>query len=108
MPNNEVRLASGMPNSAKVGRSGAVGRRAGNDAVEIFRVPLRSHQALDHRRAFAVGRKLGDVDERSAEAIDLSKVEIPSEIAAVVEGEVEPGVVAKKPVRAKKVAVKAE
>ena len=44
----------------------------------------------------------------SAEAIDLSKVEIPSEIAAVVEGEVEPGVVAKKPVRAKKAAVKAE
>jgi small subunit ribosomal protein S2 len=44
----------------------------------------------------------------SADAIDLSKVEIPSEIAAVVEGEVEPGVVAKKPVRAKKAAVKAE
>jgi small subunit ribosomal protein S2 len=44
----------------------------------------------------------------SAEAIDLSKVEIPSEIAAVVEGEVEPGVLAKKPVRAKKAAVKAE
>ena len=44
----------------------------------------------------------------SAEAIDLSKVEIPSEIAAIVEGEVEPGVLAKKPIRAKKAAIKAE
>ena len=43
----------------------------------------------------------------TAEDVDLSKVEIPSEIAAIVEGDAEP-VVAKKPVRVKKAAVKAE
>jgi small subunit ribosomal protein S2 len=44
----------------------------------------------------------------SAESIDLSKVEIPSAIAAAVEGAIEPAVVAQKPLRAKKAAVKAE
>ena len=44
----------------------------------------------------------------SAESIDLSKVEIPSEIAAAIEGAIEPGVAAQKPLRAKKAAVKAE
>jgi len=43
----------------------------------------------------------------SADQIDPSKVELPPGVAAVVEGEVEP-TVAKKPIRAKKAAVKAE
>ena len=44
----------------------------------------------------------------TAEDVDLSKVEIPSEIAAIVEGDAEPTVIAKKPVRPKKAVVKAE
>jgi hypothetical protein len=44
----------------------------------------------------------------SAESIDLSKVEIPSAIAAAVEGAIEPAVVTQKPLRAKKAAIKAE
>jgi small subunit ribosomal protein S2 len=44
----------------------------------------------------------------TAEDVDLSKVEIPSEIAAIVEGDAEPVTVAKKSVRTKKPAVKAE
>lgn len=43
----------------------------------------------------------------AADQIDLSKVELPAGVAPLVEGEVEP-LVAKKPVRAKKAAVKAE
>src|SRR3954470_1034441 len=35
----------------------------------------------------------------SADQVDLSKVELPADVAAVVEGDTEPVVVAKKPVR---------
>ncbi len=44
----------------------------------------------------------------SADQIDLSKVELPADVAAVVDGDAEPIVVAKKLVRAKKAVVKAE
>lgn len=45
----------------------------------------------------------------SADQVDLSKVEIPPEVAAIVEGDAEPVLpTAKKPVRAKKAVVKAE
>jgi len=40
--------------------------------------------------------------------IDLSKVEIPAEVAAVIEGEVDANALKKKPVRARKAVVKAE
>ena len=43
----------------------------------------------------------------TADQIDLSKVELPAGIAPLVDGEVEPTIV-KKPIRAKKAAVKAE
>jgi len=43
----------------------------------------------------------------SADQIDLPKVDLPPGVAAAVEGEAEP-TVAKKPIRAKKAAVKAE
>ena len=44
----------------------------------------------------------------TAEDVDLSKVEIPADIAAVVEGDAEPVIVTKKAIRTKKPAVKAE
>jgi len=44
----------------------------------------------------------------SAEEVDLSKVELPPDVAPLVEGEAEAPIVAKKPVRAKRAPVKAE
>jgi len=44
----------------------------------------------------------------AAEDVDLSKVELPADIAAVVEGDAEPTVIVKKPTRPKKAVVKAE
>jgi small subunit ribosomal protein S2 len=81
--------------------------------VEAVTAAIQSGLALrDTRRA---QRGAADIKSAqptvgvpSAEGVDLSKVEIPAAIAAVVEGDVEPVVVAKKPVRAKKAAVKAE
>ena len=44
----------------------------------------------------------------SATEVDLSKIEVPADVVAVVEGDAEPVVPAKKPTRAKKAPVKAE
>ena len=81
--------------------------------VEAVTAAIQSGLALrDTRRA---QRGAADIKSAqptvgvpSAEGVDFSKVEIPAAIAAVVEGDVEPVVVAKKPVRAKKAAVKAK
>ncbi len=40
----------------------------------------------------------------NADQVDLSKVEIPADVAAIVDGDAEPVLPAKKPVRAKKAA----
>ena len=76
---------------------------------------LPRHPLAQHPRVEVAQRGAADIKSAqptvgvpSAEGVDLSKVEIPAAIAAVVEGDVEPVVVAKKPVRAKKAAVKAE
>ena len=91
-----------------------------DDAVKSIRIIVEAVSAAiqsglaqrDTRRAQRGAADLAKTNAGvtipSAEGIDLSKVELPADVAAVVEGDVEPGVVAKKPVRAKKAAVKAE
>jgi len=91
-----------------------------DDAVKSIRIIVEAVTAAiqsglaqrDTRRAQRGAADLkatqAGAEVASADQIDLSKVELPADVAAVVEGEVEPVVVAKKPVRPKKAVVKAE
>jgi small subunit ribosomal protein S2 len=88
-----------------------------DDAVKSIRIIVDAVVAAiqsglaqrDTRRADrgAAAQAAAHAATTTADQIDLSKVELPAGIAPLVDGEVEPTVV-KKPVRAKKAAVKAE
>lgn len=88
-----------------------------DDAVKSIRIIVDAIVAAiqsglaqrDSRRADrgAAAHAAAHAAATTADQIDLSKVELPPGVAAVVEGEVEPSV-AKKIIRPKKVAVKAE
>ncbi|MEO8377555.1 MAG: 30S ribosomal protein S2, partial [Candidatus Sumerlaeota bacterium] len=91
-----------------------------DDAVKSIRIIVEAVTAAiqsglaqrDTRRAQRGAADLratqGASEIASADQIDLSKVELPADVAAVVDGDAEPAVVAKKPLRAKKAVVKAE
>ncbi|MBS0630312.1 MAG: 30S ribosomal protein S2 [Verrucomicrobia bacterium] len=94
-----------------------------DDAVKSIRIIVEAILAAvqnglaqrDSRRAqrgadaaAAAAAKAGESATPATGEVDLSKVELPADVAAVVEGETEPVVVKKKTVRAKKPAVKAE
>jgi small subunit ribosomal protein S2 len=88
-----------------------------DDAVKSIRIIVDAVVAAiqsglaqrDTRRADrgAAAQAAAHAATTTADQIDLSKVELPAGVAPLVDGEVEP-TVAKKPVRAKKAAVKAE
>lgn len=88
-----------------------------DDAVKSIRIIVDTIVAAiqsglaqrDSRRADrgAAAQAAAHAAATTADQIDLSKIELPPGVAAVVEGEVEPAV-AKKVIRPKKVAVKAE
>ncbi len=88
-----------------------------DDAVKSIRIIVDTIVAAiqsglaqrDSRRADrgAAAHAAAHAAATTADPIDLSKIELPPGVAAVVEGEVEPAV-AKKVIRPKKVAVKAE
>lgn len=90
-----------------------------DDAVKSIRIIVEAVTAAiqagltqrDSRRTqrgSADSRASSSAEIASADQVDLSKVELPADVAAVVEGDVEPVVVAKKPARTKKAVVKAE
>lgn len=91
-----------------------------DDAVKSVRIIVDTIVAAiqaglaqrDSRRSDRGGSQAGVAQAAhapvSAEEVDLSKVELPAGIAAVVEGEAEQPAVAKKIVRARKAPVKAE
>ncbi len=88
-----------------------------DDAVKSIRIIVDTIVAAiqsglaqrDSRRADrgAAAQAAAHAASATADQIDLSKIELPPGVAAVVDGEVEPSV-AKKVIRPKKVAVKAE
>jgi len=74
----------------------------------------RADKTIDQKNKWWADRKkAAEASAAAAGEVDLSKVELPPEVAAVVEGEVDPAAPAaaaakKRPSRAKKPAVKAE
>ena len=83
--------------------------------VETIVAAVQSGLALRDTRRAQRGASDIKVANTGAEAaplapgeVDLSKIELPADVVAVVEGDAEPVVPAKKPTRAKKAPVKAE